>query len=381
MEAIGRLAGGVAHDFNNLLTAIKGYGELLLESLQDEDQQRADTVEILKAADRAASLTRQLLAFSRRQVMVPRVLALDQVVTEIQNMLRRLVGEDIELAFVCAPGLGHIRGDAGQIEQILVNLVVNARDAMPKGGTIRLELNNVELTNEERPGLAGGRYVQVAVSDTGCGMDTETVAHIFEPFFTTKPDGQGTGLGLATVYGIVQQNGGTIEVDTQPGRGTTFRVYLPHVTAVAAPHAAPKSRREPTRGSETVLVAEDDGLVGALIANALRKVGYMVLEAANGMRALEIVHAHPGPIHLLLTDVVMPAMSGHMLSEQVASLRSETRVLFMSGYPDDLVLRHGVHASNNHFIQKPFAIEALAAKIRGVLGKDPASSSLQSASS
>ena len=370
MEAMGRLAGGVAHDFNNLLTAIRGYGELLLDALDQDDARRTDADEIIRAADRAAGLTRQLLLFSRRQVLVPQVLALEEIVARTENMLHRLIGEDIELTFASQAGLGRVRGDPGQIEQVLVNLVVNARDAMPSGGKIHIELDQVELdgsAGESRSGGKPGRYVRLSVADTGSGMTPDIVAQIFEPFFTTKEEGKGTGLGLATVYGIVQQGGGIIEVESQPGAGTTFRICLPQVAdgdAVAAPR---RTVRLASRGVETILLVEDDDRVRALVGSVLKRSGYVVLEAAQGEQALDIARAYVAPIHLLLTDVVMPGMSGRVLSERVTSLRSETRVLFMSGYSDDAMLRHGVQAGGAQFIQKPFSIDALAAKIREAL--------------
>ena len=368
MEAIGRLAGGVAHDFNNLLTAIRGYGELLLDALDKDDVRRSDADEIISAADRAAGLTRQLLLFSRRQVLMPQVLALEEVVARTENMLHRLIGEDIELTFVSQPGLGHVRADLSQIEQVLVNLVVNARDAMPSGGSIHIELDQVDLdgsASENRSGGAPGRYVRLSVTDTGSGMTPDVVAHIFEPFFTTKEEGKGTGLGLATVYGIVQQGGGIIEVESKPGAGTTFRICLPQVAdavSVARPTVRPTSR-----GVETILLVEDDERVRLLVGSVLKKNGYLVLEAAHGEGALEIARAYAAPIHLLLTDVVMPGMSGRVLSELVTSLRTETRVLFMSGYSDDAMLRHGVQAAGTQFIQKPFSIDDLATKVREAL--------------
>ena len=371
MEAIGRLAGGVAHDFNNLLTAIRGYGELLLDALDQDDARRADADEIINAADRAAGLTRQLLLFSRRQVLMPQVLALEEIVARTESMLHRLIGEDIELTFVSQAGLGSIRGDPGQIEQVLVNLVVNARDAMPSGGRIHIELDQVELdgsAGENRSAAAPGRYVRLSVSDTGSGMTPEIVAQIFEPFFTTKEEGKGTGLGLATVYGIVQQGGGTIEVESQPGAGTTFRICLPQVADADAVKAPDRTIRLTSRGEETILLVEDDERVRALVVSVLKRSGYIILEAAQGEQALDIARAYAAPIHLLLTDVVMPGMSGRVLSEKVTSLRSETRVLFMSGYSDDAMLRHGVQTGSAQFIQKPFSMDALTAKIREMLG-------------
>jgi PAS domain S-box-containing protein len=361
MEAIGRLAGGVAHDFNNLLTAIRGYGELMMETLSDSDERREDMGEILKAADSAAGLTRQLLAFSRRERLVAHPVALGGILAGTEKMLRRVIGEDIDLVCVSEQPLGFVRADNGQIEQVLMNLAVNARDAMPDGGQIRIALSNV--TADGRP------YVELTVSDTGTGMDAETATHIFEPFFTTKREGQGTGLGLATVYGIVQQCGGTIDVDSEPGRGTTFRVRLPQV-ACAEP-AAPEEPhgKQPSTASETVLLVEDDERVRALVGNILKKGGYRVLEAEHAEQAAEIDATHTGTIDLLLTDVVMPGRNGRELAELIVQRRPAIRVLFMSGYSNDAVLMRGVRATGAQFIQKPFTIDALSTKVRDVLAK------------
>ena len=372
MEAIGRLAGGVAHDFNNLLMAIRGYSELLIQGFEDGDERKADAGEILKAADRAAGLTRQLLAFSRRQVITQQAVALDQLVEDTQNMLQRLIGEDVKLVTEIWPGLTPVLADRTQVEQILVNLVVNARDAMPTGGTISIELRNIELDSigvAAHPGLAPGDYVEMSISDTGAGMDAETTAQIFEPFFTTKEGGKGTGLGLATVYGIVQQSGGAIEVQSKLGHGTTFYIYLPRATDLGKP-APPKMVA--AGGSETVLLAEDDDRVRVLVANMLKKNGYTVLLASAGDQALEIAARYQGRIHLLLTDVVMSGMSGRVLSERLMLSRADTRVLYMSGYSDDAILRHGVKSAGTHFIQKPFSIDTLALKIREALSGDTA---------
>jgi hypothetical protein len=368
MEAIGRLAGGVAHDFNNLLMAIRGYAELLIQELADSAERRADAEEILKAADRAAGLTRQLLAFSRRQVITQQAVALDQVVESMQNMLQRLIGEDVALETEVWPGLTPVLADRTQVEQILVNLVVNARDAMTGGGRITIELRNIELDGigvAAHPGLKPGHYVEMAISDTGSGMDAETSAKIFEPFFTTKEDGKGTGLGLATVYGIVQQNSGAIEVQSKIGHGTTFYIYLPVATDFGKP-AAPRPEKM-SGGSETVLLVEDDDRVRVLVSTMLRKHGYTVLLASQGDQALEIAARHHGRIHLLLTDVVMPGISGRALAERLMMTRPDTRVLFMSGYSDDEILRHGVKSANTLFVQKPFSVEGLADKIREIL--------------
>ena len=368
MEAIGRLAGGVAHDFNNLLMAIRGYGELLVQGLADDDERRADAEEILKAADRAAGLTRQLLAFGRRQVITQEALALDTLVESMKNMLQRLIGEDVQLVTEVWPGLSPVLGDRTQIEQILVNLIVNARDAMPDGGKIVIELRNLELDTigvVTHPGLQPGDYVEMAVSDSGSGMDADTASRIFEPFFTTKESGKGTGLGLATVYGIAQQSGGAIEVQSSVGHGTTFYIYLPRATDLGKP--APPRQVAEAGGGETILLVEDDDRVRVLVANMLKKQGYRVLIASQGDQALAIASRYLDRIHLLLTDVVMPGISGRVVSERLTAARPDTRVLYMSGYSDDAILRHGVKSAGTHFIQKPFSIDGLALKIREAL--------------
>ena len=368
MEAIGLLAGGVAHDFNNLLMAIQGYGELVLMSLDPTHKCRADIDEILKASNRAAGLTRQLLAFSRRQVLAPQVLSLDEVLAGTENLLRRLVTEDIEISSTTARNLGSVKADPGQIEQVLLNLAVNARDAMPGGGRLSFSLANLHLDDGHSAplGLTPGRYVRLEVSDTGCGMPPEVVSRIFEPFFTTKEEGRGTGLGLATVYGIVKQSGGSIRVDSRPGHGTTFQIDLPCCEGeeTASPRAPAPIRSN--AGSETVLLVEDDARVRTLVATMLRRSGYTVLDADGGEKAMEITRDHRGSIDLLLTDVVMPAMNGCVLAERLRALSPGTRVLFMSGYSDDAILRAGIQAEVA-FLQKPFSSAALAAKIREVL--------------
>jgi signal transduction histidine kinase len=367
MEAIGRLAGGVAHDFNNLLTLMRGYAQLLDASMQGDDPRRADVQEILEAADRAAGLTRQLLAFGRRQLVTPRSLALDAIIENLQHMLRRLLDENIALTNTAPPDLWRVRADAGQIEQVVINLVINARDAMPNGGTLHIELKNEVLG--ERPASGGpqlppGSYVRLSVTDAGCGMDQEMVSRIFEPFFTTKPEGRGTGLGLATVYSIVEQASGAIDVDTEVGRGTTFHIYLPRTTELdVETEAGERCIASPLRGAETILLVEDDDKVRGLIANGLTRAGYSVLSAAGGEQALDIVRAHPLPIHLLLTDVVMPGLNGREVSERVLAIRPSTRILFMSGHSDDSLLRSGIERSGTHFIQKPFPMEALVSKL------------------
>ena len=366
MEAIGRLAGGVAHDFNNLLTAIRGFSELLVDTFDETDVRREEATEIIKAADSAAGLTRQLLAFSRRQIPTSEAVALDQSVKRTEKMLRRLIGEDVELFTTSEQPLGLVRADPGQIEQVLMNLAVNARDAMPRGGRIIIALSHVEI-EESRASLTPGRYIQLAVTDTGVGMDTETASHIFEPFFTTKGEGQGTGLGLATVYGIVQQSGGAIEVESEIDCGTTFRIWLPEVAPDEVADTADPGATASASGCETVLLVEDDDRVRRFVRNVLKKGGYRVLEAGRAEDALQIVQTHHGPIDLLLTDVVMPGLNGRELAQRVVALQARTRVLFMSGYSNDAILQRGVSAGDAGFIQKPFTIDALAAKIRDVL--------------
>ena len=373
MEAIGRLAGGVAHDFNNILTAIGGYSDLLLADLPPDDRRRHDVEEIHQATQRAAALTQQLLAFSRRQVLQPKVINLNALVPDIEKMLRRLIGEDILFATVLHPRLGNVRADPGQLEQVIVNLAVNARDAMSDGGRLTIETRNVELDEAytaEHPAVKPGRYVLLAVTDTGVGMDEETKARIFEPFFTTKVRGKGTGLGLATVYGIVQQTGGHIWPYSEPGRGTTMRVYLPRVDAPADPIEHPRDAAPETlRGSETILVVEDEAPVRAVTRQLLERNGYTVLEAPDGAAALALVDGAAGGRHidLLLTDVIMPGMSGRELAAQLNARRPNLRVLFMSGYTDDAVVRHGMLEPGLAYVEKPFRPMALLRKVRGVL--------------
>jgi CheY-like chemotaxis protein len=380
MEAIGRLAGGIAHDFNNVLTSIRGYGELALLHLKQHDQRvdpvRDELAAILSAADRAADLTAQLLAFSRRQAASPEPLALDQLVTSTEKMLRRVIGEDIQLVTSIGQDIGQVFVNRGQIEQVLLNLVVNARDAMPNGGTLRISVAGVAVGaphHDVRHAAVPQRYVCLSVADTGSGMDKETVAQIFEPFFTTKEVGRGTGLGLAIVYGIVQDAGGMIDVDSEVGRGTVFRVYLPEMPPDTPTEAAAGQTDPVTTSSanayETVLLAEDDRRLRTLIGDTLRNAGYTVLEGADGEEALEIARARSTPIHLLLADVMMPGMNGRALSDRVTSIRSETRVLFMSGYSDDAVVRHGVETSGASFIRKPFSMDTLTARVRELLRK------------
>jgi PAS domain S-box-containing protein len=372
MEAVGNLAGGVAHDFNNILTIMKGYCQLMMRAIGEGGKGYRETTEVLKAAERAASLTRQLLAFSRKQVLQPKVLALNVVVADMERMLRRLIGEDIELRTMLCQGLGTVMADPGQLEQVLLNLAVNARDAMSKGGRITIETANMELDGSAAsrwPDVKPGRYVMLSFADSGCGMDEATVSRIFEPFFTTKEQGKGTGLGLSTVYGIVKQSGGSITVESAPGRGTTFRVCLPRLDAQAEENIdrEPESTSEAPRGKETVLLVEDEEIVRSLFSTTLRSAGYSVLEATDGHRALEISRGHKGTIDIVVTDVVMPRMGGGALAETIGRERPGTRVLYMSGYTDDSVVRHGVLDAGIPFLQKPFSPDVLTRKVRQVL--------------
>ncbi len=370
MEAIGKLAGGIAHDFNNIVTIITGYSDLLLSRIGPEDPMRRELEQIKKAGDRAHSLTRQLLAFSRRQMLQPKVLDLKAVVTNLEPMLQRLIGENIELATVMKPGLGQVRADPGLIEQVIMNLAINARDAMPQGGKLLIESDNVVL-DEAYARLhlptQPGSYVCLAVSDTGCGMDEATQSRIFEPFFTTKEHGQGTGLGLATVYGIVKQSSGFIWVYSELGHGTTFKIYLPRVVAPADSVPPATHWSELPQGMETVLLVEDEPEVRWLVRDMLQRLGYTVLEARHGIEVQVLSIQHQGPIHLLITDVVMPQMSGREIAERLTTEHPETKVLYMSGYTDDAIVRHGVLAADIAFLQKPFTPEALARKVREVL--------------
>jgi PAS domain S-box-containing protein len=372
MEAVGRLAGGVAHDFNNLLTVISGYSEVLLDSLPPHDQARDLLKEIQKAGARAATLTRQLLAFSRKQVLETKVLDLNAVVTDSEKMLHRVVGEDIDLAIVLNPALGHVKTDPGQVEQVLMNLVVNARDAMPQGGKITIGTANVNLDETYRSSHADvkpGRYVMLSVSDSGCGMDEQTKARIFEPFFTTKESGKGTGLGLAMVHGFITQSGGHVFVYSEPGIGTTFKIYLPEVKSVQSLSKSRPEILQMPRGNETILLVEDEAAVRALARYILQSCGYLVLEAANGDEAIRLAEKQPSVIHLLVSDVVMPGMSGRQVAERVATFAPEIKVLYVSGYTDDAVVRHGILESETDFLQKPFTPSALAVKVREVLDR------------
>lgn len=368
MESIGTLAGGIAHDFNNLMTAVTGYSELALRRMNAEDPLRCKVEEIKKAGERAASLTRQLLAFSRKQILKPEVLDLNTVITGMGRMLPRLIGEDIDLRFDLNASLGRVEADPGQMEQVLLNLTVNARDAMPAGGCLSVKTENVEFTGrfvKRSMVVEAGSYVVLSVTDNGLGMSAETQSHIFEPFFTTKEVGKGTGLGLAMVYGIVKQSGGSIWVYSEVGKGTTFKVYLPRVDEIATT-LEQRARQAPT-GDETILLVEDEDTVRDLVKEILEEYGYRVLTASNGAEGLGVCREFSDEIQLMITDVVMPQMSGRELAENISTIRPETRVLYMSGFTDDAVVRHGVLAEDVCFIQKPFSPETLAIKTRELL--------------
>ncbi len=370
MDAIGQLAGGVAHDFNNLLTAICGHSELSLKHLTTEDPLHRHLEQINKSGERAAALTRQLLAFSRKQMLQPKIIDLNQIVVDMNKMLQRLIGEDIDLLMGLAADLGTVKADPNQIEQILLNLSINARDAMPKGGRLTIETSNVHLSEEysrDHVSVPPGAYVMLAVSDNGCGMDANTQIHVFEPFFTTKEVGKGTGLGLATVYGIVKQSGGTIWLYSEAGRGTAFKIYLPCAEAGTKEVELEADDPKSLQGSETVLLVEDEDVVREMATEILRDSGYRVLEARHGHEAIILERQHSGVIHLMLTDVVMPQMSGRELAELLTPLRRDMKVLYMSGYTDDAIVHHGVLEEGTAFIGKPFTPTALARKVREIL--------------
>ncbi len=370
MEAVGTLAGGIAHDFNNLLSVILSYADLLLSDLKATDPMRPDLEQISRAGQRANDLTRQLLAFSRRQVLQPKVVDLNQIVSALAGMLQRLIGEDVELVTIPTSGLDPVFVDPGQIEQVILNLVVNARDAMPRGGKLTIELTNVELGDAyaaQHLDVAPGHYVMLSVSDTGTGMDRATQARIFEPFYTTKEQGKGTGLGLSTVFGIVKQSGGNVWVYSEPLKGTTFKIYFPRASATPPPAERLSRPVQARGGSETVLLVEDDEQVRALAHTILRRHGYRVLESASGGDALLLCEQHTGTIDVLLTDVVMPRMSGRQLAARLGLVRPAMKVVFMSGYTDDAIVHHGILEAEMHFVQKPLLPNQLLAKLREVL--------------
>ncbi|HET7226448.1 MAG TPA: response regulator [Candidatus Eisenbacteria bacterium] len=373
MEAVGRLAGGVAHDFNNLLTVILGYGNLLLDQLSENPPLLQEVDEIKRAATRAASLTQQLLAFSRKQLLSARVVDLNADLDGLSSMLQHVVGENVALELRLQPGLGHVRVDPGQIEQVIMNLAINARDAMGERGTLTVSTRNVEL-DEARAlarGVSPGRYVRIEVRDTGHGMDAATLGRLFEPFFTTKEPGKGTGLGLSTAYGIVRQSGGSIYAESAPGLGSAFRILLPRVDEPVTPEAEP-AVPAPTRGSETVLLVEDEPLVRSLVNDILRKGGYHVIETSRGEEAVLAARRHAGPIDALVTDVVMPGISGIDAAQLIGETRPDMRVMYLSGYTDERVLRHGPLAPGHAFLQKPFTPDALLLTLRELLDRAPA---------
>jgi len=370
MEAVGRLAGGIAHDFNNLLTALSGFAEVVLDELPEDHPLYQGAKETLKTCQRSASLVRRLLAVSRRQMLQPEVIDLAPKIAEIEKMLRSVLGEDVDLLVKLQPGLGFVRADQSQIEQVILNLVVNARDAMPTGGRLVIEtasMNVDEGFGDQHLGLRPGPYVLISISDTGSGMDRETLKHIFEPFFTTKERGKGTGLGLATVYGIVSQSEGKIWAYSEPGKGTTFRIYLPRITRSGEPETTMTPSESPSRGSETVLVVEDENAVRLVAVGILRKAGYDVLEASDGEEALRVASNHEGPIHLVLTDVLMPGIHGPALVKRLEERRPAIRALYMSGHADDALLHHGILEGGLSFLEKPFTRNDLTKKVREVL--------------
>lgn len=370
MEAIGHLAGGVAHDFNNLLTVVSGSSEILLQSLPPSDPARELLLEIQRASQRGAALTQQLLAFSRRTVLEPKLLDLNEAVRESEKMLRRLIGEDVLFNAVLDPALKPVKVDPTQLAQVIMNLAVNARDAMPRGGTLSIETRTIELDEVSTatvPEAEPGRYVLLIVSDTGTGMSPEIKAHLFEPFFTTKEHGKGTGLGLSLVYGVVKQSGGFIAVDSEPNRGTTFKVYFPVAEGRVPARKTPPALQPAAAGTETLLLVEDEDAVRSIILRVLRNAGYTVLDASGGREAIRIAAAHAGPIHLLITDVIMPEMGGRQLVEHLIAVRPSLKVLYLSGHTDDAVIRHGVLEADVAFLQKPFTIEALTNKVRELL--------------
>jgi len=370
MEAVGRLAGGIAHDFNNLLTIIMGYSQVLLTELGPQHPLRGKIEETLKAGERAATLIRQLLTFSRKQSLDPKILSLNTAVTSLESLLRRLIGEDIQLVSKLDPMNGRLRADQAQLEQVLVNLIVDARDAMPKRGTLTIETAQVELTRSpvyHLTPLPPGPYVRLAVSDTGCGMDRMTQSHIFEPFFTTKGEGKGSGLGLSTVFGIVTQSGGAIDVTSRVGHGTRFDLYFPSVESDILTTAPTQPLGQPQRGTETILLVEDEPSVRTLVRDELRKLGYRVVEAKNGVEACLLATQQAASLQLLLTDVVMPGMGGRELAQHLSVIMPDLRTLFISGYMDDVGIMAGQEEGTSSFLQKPFTPEVLGRAVRNLL--------------
>jgi PAS domain S-box-containing protein len=370
METVGRLAGGIAHDFNNILAVILNTAELSMEDVGEGAPVHHGLAEIHKAATRAATLTRQLLAFSRRQVLQPRVVDLNKIVGGVEGMMRGLLGENIVFSLRLTPTLGRVMADPGQVEQVLMNLALNAREAMKNGGRLTIETANVELdetTARHYDGAKTGPHVMLSVTDTGCGMDEKTLARVYEPFFTTKEIGKGTGLGLATVYGIVKQSGGAIRVESEPGKGTAFTVLFPLELSSLAPLASPAVVEKPARATETILLVEDEEIICALAKQILTRAGYTVLAASHGGEALRLCEQHKGPLHLVLTDVIMPEMSGKELADRLRALYPRLHILFMSGYTEETITEHGVLNPGTHFIGKPFSPSELTRKIRQIL--------------
>jgi nitrogen-specific signal transduction histidine kinase len=370
LAVVGQLAGGVAHDFNNFLTAIMGISELLLHSLPDEDTHRQDIESIARVGKRAAGLVKQLLAFSRRQIMVPQTLELNKVILDLKKMLLRVIGEHIEIEMRCGSDLGYILADPVQIEQIILNLCVNARDAMPDGGKLIIETDHTNLDRlyirQRDLSIPPGEYIMLAISDTGIGMTEEVKRKIFEPFFTTKEDGAGTGLGLSSVYGIVKQSNGDILVYSELNKGTTFRIYLPSIAAGGDVLKEDKAKKQLPRGKETILLVEDEDDVRNLTARMLEQQGYKVIQASEGREAIKISRKHKGHIDLLMTDVIMPHMNGKVLADQLLAERMNLKVLFLSGYTDNMIIHKGIIESHNTFLQKPYTMEALSHKIRNL---------------
>ncbi len=374
MEAIGKLAGGVAHDFNNLTSAILCYTEYIRKQTPAGTPQADALSEIHRCADRAASLAGQLLAFSRKAVIRPEPVNLNSLIQEVEKMLHRLIGADIELITAPDPSIGQVMADPTQLEQVIMNLVVNARDAMPRGGVLIMETQNLELTEayaDDQVEVEPGHYVVLTVSDNGQGMDEETAGHAFEPFYTTKEVGKGTGLGLATVYGIVKQSGGHIGLESDLGRGTTFKIYLPMIEDTSVQASAEQPAAPPPRGQETLLLVEDEPSLRKITRIILESCGYTVLEAQDGQTALRVAQQHPSPIDLLVTDVVMPKLNGHQLAQELAQTRPGMKVLYLSGYTDDAIIRYGVMHTDTPFLPKPFTPDSIAQKIREVLDARP----------